>query len=147
MDITNIYETMFVVSTKIDDEAIKNTVSKFTSLIANNGETIKVSEWGKRRLAYTINYMTEGYFVVVAFRSKPEFPNELERLYSIDENIIRSIVVRLEEEPKADEKVEAEEAPVAETVEEVKVEEPAAAAEEETAAPEEPAAETAESAE
>jgi ribosomal protein S6 len=82
----------------------------------------EVNEWGKRRLAYPINDKPEGYYVVVTFKGNPEFPAEFERLCKIDENILRSMVIRLENEPVvkaaevAPETVEApvvEEAPVA----------------------------------
>ena len=127
--IKNIYETMFVVNNVTVDESVtKATVEKFTSLIANNGEIIKVSEWGKKRLAYPIDDMTDGYFTVVWFRSEPDFPSELERLYNIDENVIRSIVLRLEEEPATAPAPEAKpaESTEEETVAEESAEEPAA---------------------
>ncbi len=53
---------------------------------------------GKRRLAYPINDLTEGYYVLVNFKSKPDFPVELERVYGITDGIIRDIVVRREED-------------------------------------------------
>jgi len=59
----------------------------------------EVNEWGKRRLAYPINDKPEGYYVVVTFKADPEFPAEFERLANIDENILRSMVIRLENEP------------------------------------------------
>ena len=94
----NKYETIFVIdSTKTEDE-ITALVEKFKSLIEKYGEIESVDEWGKRRLAYPINDLTEGYYVLVNFKSNPDFPSELERVYGITDGIIRNIVVRREED-------------------------------------------------
>ena len=69
---------------------------KFTNLISSNGTVESVDEWGKRRLAYPIDYKTEGYYVLVNFSSKPEFPKELERIYGITEGVLRTIVIKKE---------------------------------------------------
>ena len=98
------YETIFIVDLQIGEEAVKTVVEKFTSLIAENGTIISVNEWGKRRLAYPINDLNEGYYVLVNFTAPAEFPAELERNYNISENIMRSIVVRVE--PKKPEAVQ-----------------------------------------
>ncbi|MGN0618102.1 MAG: 30S ribosomal protein S6, partial [Ruminiclostridium sp.] len=60
--------------------------------IKENGELVNVDEWGKRKLAYEINYESEGYYVVYSFDSKPDFPAELERIISITDGVLRSIV-------------------------------------------------------
>ena len=88
------YETIFVVDMTNGEESVKTLVEKFTSLIASNGEIAEVNEWGKRRLAYPINDMNEGYYVLVKFTAPAAFPAELERVYRITEGILRSIVVR-----------------------------------------------------
>ena len=95
--IINSYETMFIVDPQIGEEAIKATVDKFTALIAANGTVEGVDEWGKRRLAYPINDIPEGYYVLVTFKAEPSFPSELERLFGIDERIMRSLVIKLDE--------------------------------------------------
>ena len=107
--VINSYETLFIVDVTGGEEATKATVTKFTDIIAKNAEIVEVAEWGKRRLAYPINDMPEGYYVVVTFKGEPQFPAELERLYNIDESIMRSIVVKLDFEAvaKAKEAVEA----------------------------------------
>ncbi len=117
--INNFYESMFIVDVTGGEDALKASVEKFVGLIQNNAErVIEVNEWGKRRLAYPINDKPEGYYVVVTFEANPAFPAEFERLCHIDENILRSLVIRLESEPvaKAAEPVVEEivEAPVAE---------------------------------
>lgn len=120
--VLNSYESLFIVDLSNGEEAAKATVNKFTTLIAENGETVDVADWGKRRLAYPINDMNEGYYTVVTFKAEASFPSELERLFNIDETVIRSIVIRLENEAVAKpavaevaaEEVSAEEAPAAE---------------------------------
>ena len=93
----NKYETIFVLdSTKTEDE-ITALVVKFKSLIEANGEIESVDEWGKRRLAYPINDLTEGYYVLINFKSGTDFPAELERVYGITEGVIRDIVIKSEE--------------------------------------------------
>ena len=93
----NKYETIFVLdSTKKEDE-IMALVEKFKSLIEANGEIESVDEWGKRRLAYPINDLTEGYYVLINFKSGTDFPAELERVYGITEGVIRDIVIKSEE--------------------------------------------------
>ena len=95
--VINSYETLFIVDPTIGDDAVKAAVEKFTALIAANGTISEVNEWGKRRLKYPINDINEGYYVVVTFKSEPEFPAELERLFNINDAIMRSIVIRLDE--------------------------------------------------
>lgn len=137
--VINSYETLFIVDVTGGEEAAKATVSKFTDIIAKNAEIVEVSDWGKRRLAYPINDQPEGYYTVVTFKAEPAFPTELERLFNIDETVMRSMVLKLEYEAVA-KAVEApaegapvaEEAPVAEAEEAPAAEEVAAEAATET---------------
>ncbi|MBQ4557331.1 MAG: 30S ribosomal protein S6 [Clostridia bacterium] len=94
--VVNSYETLFIVNPTLSEDDVKATVDKFTALIAENGTVGEIDEWGKRRLAYPIDDITEGYYVLVNFTSESAFPAELERRYNIDENIMRGIVIRLE---------------------------------------------------
>jgi small subunit ribosomal protein S6 len=91
--VTANYEVLFIVNATIGEEAIASTVAKFTTLINENSENVSVNEWGKRRLAYAIDDMTEGYYVLVEFTSKPEFPAELDRIFNITEEVIRSMII------------------------------------------------------
>ena len=119
--VINSYETMFIVDPTNGDDAIKATVNKFTGLISSNAELVEVNEWGKRRLAYPINDLNEGYYVVATFKAEAGVPVELDRNYNIDESIMRSMIVKLDFEAVKHEApaVEtAEEAPAAEAVEE-----------------------------
>ena len=120
--VINSYETMFIVDPTNGEDAIKATVNKFTGLISSNAELVEVNEWGKRRLAYPINDLNEGYYVVATFKAEAGVPVELDRNYNIDENIMRSMIVKLDfeavkhETPAVEET--AEEAPIAEATEE-----------------------------
>ena len=98
--VMNSYETLFVVDASIAEEEIKATIEKFTALITENGTIDSVDEWGKRRLAYPINDKNDGYYVLVNFKSEGSFTAELERLFGINENILRSIVIRKIEDKK-----------------------------------------------
>ena len=92
-EIKRAYETIFVVDATLGEEAINGLVEKFKSLIEANAEIENVDVWGKKRLAYAIDYKTEGYYVLINFTSKTDFPAELERIYKITDGIMRSIVV------------------------------------------------------
>ena len=87
------YETMLITSAALDEEASAALVGKFKSLIEANGTIDSIDEWGKRRLAYAIDYKTEGYYVLMSFTSGPEFPKELDRILGITEGIMRSMIV------------------------------------------------------
>lgn len=94
------YENLYIISTTLDDEAIAAKIAKFKNLVeANGGENVAVEtdSWGKRRLAYAINYETEGYYVLMTFEGDSKLPKELERNFKIDENILRFIVTKVEE--------------------------------------------------
>ena len=95
--INNSYETLFVIDPDLTEEATRALIEKFTSLIAANGEVESVDEWGKKKLAYLINDKSEGYYVLVNFKSEGTLPSELERIFGITEGILRSIVIRHEE--------------------------------------------------
>ena len=91
------YECMFIADCSVEETA-KSTVKKFVGIITDNGEIIDVADWGPRRLEYPINDKNEGYYEIVTFRSAPDFPSELERLLNIDENVMRSLTIKLDEE-------------------------------------------------
>ena len=89
------YEAMYVITPELEDEAMKGIVEKYSGIIsANGGEIEKVDEWGRRRLAYPIDYKTEGYNVLTTFQGNTELPRELERNLNNDESILRFLVVR-----------------------------------------------------
>ena len=138
----NKYELIYIIDTAVEEQARKELIERFSGIIVNNGGTIeKIDEWGKRRLAYTIDYKTEGYYVYLNYDAEGDVPKEVERNLEINENIIRYLTVKLEEktskvkpraprpsygqpaqpivpetiEEKAEEVTQAEAAPVAET--------------------------------
>ena len=83
------YETLFAISGKLSEEEYAALKEKFVALVAENATDVEVNEWGKRKLAYPINYITEGYYVLVTFKSEPNFPRELTRVLGITEGVIR----------------------------------------------------------
>lgn len=95
----NRYELTYIIDTALEETARKELIEKVSNLIAaNGGEVEKVDEtWGKRRLAYAINYKTEGWYVLVTFKAPAELPRELERNLEIYESVIRYLVVKLVE--------------------------------------------------
>ena len=122
----NKYELIYIIDTTVEEEARKALIEKFNGIIAaNGGEVVKVEEWGKRRLAYAIDYKTEGYYVHVAFNGAAELPKELSRNLGINESVIRSQVVKLVEKKSSVKPRPVRVAPVA----------PVAEAEEAVAAP------------
>ena len=90
------YETLFVVDVTLGEDAVKALVEKYINRITENGEIIEVNEWGKRKLAYEIDYKSEGYYVLVTFKSQADFPARLERSFTLNEGIMRSIVIKKE---------------------------------------------------
>ncbi|MGI6685502.1 MAG: 30S ribosomal protein S6 [Bacillota bacterium] len=89
------YEAMYIIRPDFDEEKVQATVEKYSSLIQNNGgELVKVDLWGKRRLAYEINKIREGYYVLVKFNGVPETPAELERNFKISDDVIRYLIVK-----------------------------------------------------
>ena len=96
------YETLFAVSGNLAEDDCKALVEKFVNLVKDNATDVEVNEWGKRRLAYPIDYITEGYYVLVTFKSEPSFPLELERVFGITEGIIRYMTTtKIEKAAKA----------------------------------------------
>ena len=136
----NKYELVYVIDVALEDEARKAVIDRFNGMIEQNGgKVLKVDEWGKRRLAYPINYKTEGYYLLVNFESEASLPREIERNMQIAETILRYLIVKVEEKrsnvkprpvrvaPAAEEAAPAAEAP-AEAEAEAPVAEPAAEA-------------------
>ena len=95
----NQYEVMYVIDTALEDSARTELINRFSELVTKNGgEVDRVDEWGKRRLAYAINYKTEGYYVLMYIKGPSELPRELERNLQISENVLRYLVIRYEGE-------------------------------------------------
>ncbi|MBQ5329633.1 MAG: 30S ribosomal protein S6 [Oscillospiraceae bacterium] len=89
---TESYEAMLVFSLAQGEEGIKALVEKFKGLIESAGTLESVEEWGKRKLAYPINYEPDGYYVLYTFSSAPEFPAEFDRVLGITDGVLRSLI-------------------------------------------------------
>jgi len=92
----NKYEAMYIISPTIDEEQVKALVEKFNELISEHGEIEKVEEWGRKKLAYEVQDQKEGYYVLVYFTANPEFPAELERIFKINEDILKYLILNRE---------------------------------------------------
>ena len=91
------YEIIYIVDPAQGEEGIAALVEKFKGIVDDYGTVSSVDEWGKRRLAYPINDLPEGYYVLMNMETKPEFPAELDRVFKITEGVLRSIIVAVEE--------------------------------------------------
>ena len=88
------YETMFVIRPDLDEEGTKAVIEKFVNLLKDQGAEIEsVEEWGMRKLAYEVNKVREGYYVLIYFEAESSAVQELERIFRISADIVRSIVV------------------------------------------------------
>lgn len=96
MAVINSYEAVIVISLKLGEEAVTETVQKFKTLIEKNATLESVDEWGKRRLAYPINKETDAYYVLFTFKSNPEFPAEFDRITKITDGMLRSMIIKKE---------------------------------------------------
>lgn len=141
----NQYEVMYVIDPTLEDSARIELINRFSDLVKKNGgEVDRVDEWGKRRLAYAIQYKTEGYYVLMYIKAPAELPREIERNMQISDAVLRYLTVRYEGElpakreplkpyvardavaaeaaPAAEVEAPAAEAPVAEIVDDEKPE-------------------------
>jgi len=91
------YETLFVVRPDVEEEKRVGLIEKFKSIIEKDGEVEGVNEWGMKKLAYEINKLKEGYYVLINFKANADLPKELERNFRISDDVIRYLVVNLEE--------------------------------------------------
>ncbi len=88
------YEVMYIVK-PVEEEAFEAVVAKFEKLITDNGGTVeKTDRWGKKRLAYEIQKLTEGIYVLVTFSAEPAAVKELDRVLKITDEILRHMIVR-----------------------------------------------------
>lgn len=89
---TEKYELMYIINPSFDEDKTAAIVEKFKALVEQNGTIDEMDLIGKRKLAYEINYITEGYYVLVKFVSSPDFPAELDRVLGITDGILRSLI-------------------------------------------------------
>ena len=91
---TEKYELMYIINPNLSEEETAAVVEKFKALVEQNGTLEEMEEMGKRKLAYEINDISEGYYVLVKFTSGPDFPAELDRVLGITDGILRSLITR-----------------------------------------------------
>ena len=87
------YEVLYILNPTLGEEETAALVARFKELAEGHGAVTEVDEWGKRRLAYPINDLEEGYYVLMTFSADPAFPAELDRLMRINVSVMRSIIV------------------------------------------------------
>ena len=95
--ITGKYEVLYILNPALGEEGIAALVEKFKAMVEAEGTLTNVDEWGKRRLAYPINDLPEGYYVLMNFESNPAFPTEMERVMKITEGVLRCLTTAVEE--------------------------------------------------
>ena len=91
------YEVLYIINPNLGEEETAAVVARFKELAEAHGTVSEVDEWGKRKLAYLINDLDEGYYVLMTFTADPAFPAELDRLMRINPNVMRSIIVNRDE--------------------------------------------------
>ena len=91
------YEVLYIIDPAKGEEGIAALVEKFKALVEANGTLTSIDEWGKRRMAYPINDLMEGYYVLMTMDAKPEFPAELDRVFKITEGVMRSLITDVEQ--------------------------------------------------
>ena len=95
--ITGKYEVLYIIDPAQGEEGIAALVEKFKAMVEAEGTLTNIDEWGKRRMAYAINDLTEGYYVLMNMETNPAFPAELERVMKITDGILRCLVIAVEE--------------------------------------------------
>lgn len=97
-EVKHSYESVLVISMKLGEEGVQALIEKFKGIIERHATLDSVDEWGKRRLAYLINKEAEAYYVLFNFTSEADFPAELDRRYKITDGVLRSLIIKKEEE-------------------------------------------------
>ena len=91
------YEALYIINPQLTEEGTQALVEKFKAMVEAEGTLTSIEEWGKRKLAYPINDLTEGYYVLMTCECKPELPAELDRVFKITEGVMRSLITAVEE--------------------------------------------------
>ena len=94
--ITGKYEVLYILDPALGEEGIAALVEKFKAMVEAEGTLTNIDEWGKRRLAYPINDLPEGYYVLMNFEANPAFPAEMERVMKITEGVMRCLTTVVE---------------------------------------------------
>lgn len=88
---------MFILKSNLEEEKRNELINKFKSIIETDGQITSVDEWGNRKLAYEINKLNDGYYVLINFMAGTELPKELDRNFKISDDVIRHLIVNLED--------------------------------------------------
>lgn len=89
----NNYELLFILDSGLTDEVKESIISKLSAVITEDGGTIDtVDKWGVKKLAYPINYKTEGFYCLFGFHSKSDVPAELDRVMRITDGVVRGMI-------------------------------------------------------
>ena len=91
------YEVVYILKPDLGEEATAALVEKFKTLAEQHGTVTEVDEWGKRHLAYPIDDINEGYYVLMTFTANAAFPAELDRVMRITDGVMRSLIVSKDE--------------------------------------------------
>lgn len=92
----NKYEMLYIIANELSDEAKEATIAKLENVVKNNGGNVeKIDKWGTKKLAYPINYKTEGFYVLMTFEAEPTLNKELERVCGISDEVIRQMITKL----------------------------------------------------
>ncbi|HEV7167434.1 MAG TPA: 30S ribosomal protein S6 [Micrococcaceae bacterium] len=93
------YELMVIIDPEVEERTVEPSLQKFLNVITNDGGTIeKVDIWGRRRLAYDIKKKSEGIYAVVNFTAAPATAQELDRQLGLTETILRTKIIRPEDQ-------------------------------------------------
>ena len=89
------YEMLYILSTELAEEVRDGIIAKFENVVKENGGTVeKVDKWGVKKLAYPINYKTEGYYVLMTFESDVNLITEIKRVAGITDGILRRLITK-----------------------------------------------------
>ena len=91
------YEALYILDPSLTEEQTAALVAKFKGVVEANGTVTEVDEWGKRRLAYPINDLMEGYYVLMTFTAAAAVPAELDRIFRITDGVMRSMIISKEQ--------------------------------------------------
>ena len=89
------YEMLYVLDAAISDEAKESFVQKFETVVANGGgKVVSTDKWGVKKLAYPINYKSDGYYVLMTFESESEVVKELDRVAGLSVEVLRRMITK-----------------------------------------------------
>ena len=112
------YETIFILDPDLEEEQTQSTIEKVKGIISqNNGEILKVEDWGKRKLAYQVKKKAKGHYILIHFMGSPALISELERNYRVMDAVIKFQSVRLDESHAPSSEVPIPEGPMSEELE------------------------------